>query len=137
MDIKTNRNDFNNSIILGSGYCDKIYNFMYYDMRINSDNYYNCGYYGWNYSIYTLNNTFHKLHYKVYVINAYRNTPTKANYINYERINKYFDKIIKNYNKKVNNLGWREIEKVRKQYINKITKKLNSFISEDIEKARF
>lgn len=137
MDIKTNRNDFNGSIILSRGYCDKIYNFLYYDLHIKSDNFYNCGLYGWNYSLYSLNTTFNKLKYNVYVINAYRNTPTRANYINYERIEKYFAKIIKNYEKKTSNLGWRETEKVRKQYINKITKKLNLLISEDLEKARF
>ena len=135
MDIKTTRADFNGSIILSRGYCDKIYNFFYYDLRIRSDNYYNCGYYGWNYSIYTLNNTLNKLHYSVYVINAYRNTPTRAKYINYERINKYFDRVIKNYNAKVKELSWRETEKIRKQYINRITKKLNQFISVDVEKA--
>lgn len=129
MDIKTTRADFNGSIILGQGYCSDIYNFFYYDLNIKSDNYYNCGYYGWNYSIKCLNSTLNNLHYNVYIINAYRNSPSRDKRINYKLIDAYFDKIIKNYKNKVEKLGWREKQKINKQYIKRITKKLNEIIS--------
>lgn len=128
MDIKTTRADFNGSIILGQGYENDIFKFFYYDLNIRSNNYYNRGYYGWNYSIYELNKSLSNLKYNVFVINAYRNSPTQNNRIDYKLINKYFNRIIKNYNKKVDRCNWREKEKINKQYIKRITKKLNEII---------
>ena len=100
MDIKTTRADFNGSIILGIGSNSNIYNFFKYDLNIKSDNYYNSGCYGWNYSIRSLNNTLRGLKYNVYIIDAYRNSPSRDSKINYKLIDNYFKKIIKNYNKK-------------------------------------
>ena len=128
MDIKTTRADFNGSIILGQGYCSNIWSFFKYDLNIKSDNYYNCGCYGWNYSIRSLNNTLKGLKYDVYIIDAYRNEPSRNKTINYKLIDKYFDKIIKNYKKKVEKINWRDKEKINKQYIKRITKKLNEII---------
>ena len=128
MDIKTTRADFNGSIILGQGYCSNIWSFFKYDLNIKSDNYYNCGYYGWNYSIKCLNNTLKDLKYDVYIIDAYRNSPSRDSKINYNLIDAYFDKIIKNYKKKIEKINWREKEKINKQYIKRITKKLNEII---------
>ena len=129
MDIKTTRADFNGSIILGIGSNINIYNFFTYDLNIKSNNYYNAGCYGWNYSIKSLNNTLKDLNYDVYIIDAYRNEPTRNKIINYELIDTYFDKIIKNYKKKVEKINWREKQKINKQYIKRITKKLNEIIS--------
>lgn len=67
MDIKTTRADFNGSIILGIGSNSNIYDFFKYDLNIKSDNYYNSGCYGWNYSIRSLNNTLKGLKYDVYI----------------------------------------------------------------------
>ncbi len=128
MDIKTTRAEFNGSIILGIGSSLNIYDFFTYDLNIKSDNYYNSGCYGWNYSIRSLNNTLKDLNYDVYIIDAYRNEPSRNKTINYKLIDKYFDKIIKNYKNKVDKLGWREKEKINKQYIKRITKKLNEII---------
>ena len=137
MDIKTNKKDFDGCIILSSGYCGEIYNFLYYDLNINSDNFYSCGVYGWNWSIYSLNRTLPGLRYNIYTISAYRNSPRKAAYINYERINAYFKKVIANYKKAKEGKTWRECEKLKKIYIPRITKKLNLLIEEDIKNARF
>ena len=128
MDIKTTRADFNGSIILGIGSSLNIYDFFKYDLNIKSDNYYNCGCYGWNYSIRTLNNTLKGLKYDVYIINYYRNNPSSDKKINYKLIDKYFKKIIKNYKKKVEKIDWREKQKINKQYIKRITQKLNEII---------
>lgn len=128
MDIKTTRAEFNGSIILGQGYCSNIWNFLKYDLNIKSDNYYNCGYYGWNYSIYELNKSLSNLRYNVFVINSYRNEPSRNKTINYKLIDNYFNKIIKNYKNKVDRCNWREKEKINKQYIKRITKKLNEII---------
>ena len=128
MDIKTTRADFNGSIILGQGYCSNIWSFFKYDLNIKSDNYYNCGYYGWNYSIKCLNNTLKDLNYNVYIVNSYRNEPSRNKTINYKLIDAYFNKIIKNYKKKVEKINWRDKEKINKQYIKRITKKLNEII---------
>ena len=124
MDIKTTRADFNGSIILGIGSSVNIYDFFKYDLNIESNNYYNSGCYGWNYSIRTLKD----LNYDVYIIDYYRNEPSRNKTINYKLIDAYFDKIIKNYKNKVDKLGWREKEKINKQYIKRITKKLNEII---------
>lgn len=129
MDIKTTRADFNGSIILGIGSSINIYDFFKYDLNIESNNYYNSGCYGWNYSIRSLNNTLKDLNYDVYIIDYYRNTPTRDNKINYKLIDNYFKKIIKNYNKKVDRFNWREKQKLNEKYINRITKKLNTIIS--------
>lgn len=137
MDIKTTNKEFNNSIILNRGYCDEIYNFLYYGLNIQSDNFYNSGVYGWNYSIRSLNRTLPELRYNVYIISAYRNSPRRANYINYKRIEKYFSRIIANYKKVEKSKSWRELEKVKTQYKKRITKKLNEWIGEDIAKAEF
>ena len=128
MDIKTTRADFNGSIILGIGSTLNIYDFFKYDLNIKSDNYYNCGYYGWNYSIRRLNNTLKGLKYDVYIIDAYRNSPSRDSKINYKLIDNYFKKIIKNYKNKVEKIDWRDKEKINKQYIKRITKKLNQII---------
>ena len=128
MDIKTTKADFNGSIILGIGSNSNIYNFFKYDLNIKSNNYYNSGLYGWNYSIRSLNNTLKGLKYDVYIIDAYRNSPSRDSKINYKLIDNYFKKIIKNYNKKVEKIDWREQEKINKQYIKRITKKLNEII---------
>ena len=129
MDIKTTRADFNGSIILGIGSNSNIYNFFKYDLNIKSDNYYNCGCYGWNYSIRSLNNTLRGLKYDVYIIDAYRNSPVRDSKINYNLIDKYLDRVIKNYNKKVDRwMNWNEKQKINKQYIKRITKKLNEII---------
>ena len=128
MDIKTTRADFNGSIILGIGSTLNIYDFFKYDLNIKSDNYYNCGYYGWNYSIRRLNNTLKGLKYDVYIIDAYRNSPSRDSKINYKLIDNYFKKIIKNYKNKVEKIDWRDKEKINKQYIKRITKKLNEII---------
>lgn len=128
MDIKTTRAEFNGSIILGQGYENDIFKFFYYDLNIKSNNYYNRGYFGWNYSIYELNNTLSDLKYNVFVINAYRNSPTQNNRIDYKLINKYLDRVIRNYNKKVDRWNYQEKEKINKQYIKRITKKLNEII---------
>ena len=100
MDIKTTRADFNGSIILGIGSNSNIYDFFKYDLNIKSDNYYNCGYYGWNYSIRSLNNTLRGLKYDVYIIDYYRNSPSRDSKINYKLIDAYFDKIINKTNTK-------------------------------------
>lgn len=134
MDIKTTRADFNGSIILGQGYCSNIWSFFKYDLNINSDNYYNCGCYGWNYSIKCLNNTLKDLNYNVYIVNSYRNEPTRNKTINYKLIDAYFDKIIKNYKNKVEKINWRDKEKINKQYIKRITKKLNQIIKDSYNK---
>ena len=128
MELNTTIKDFENTIIINQGYCDKIYNFIYYDLLNKSDNYYNYGYYGWNWSIYELNKTFNKLRYNVYIINSYRNAPKRDKRIKYNEIEKYFTRIIKNYNSKINSISYEDIEKLRKSYINKITKKLNEII---------
>ena len=128
MDIKTTRADFNGSIILGIGSNSNIYNFFKYDLNIKSDNYYNCGCYGWNYSIRILNNTLKGLKYDVYIIDYYRNIPSSDERINYKLIDNYFNKIIKNYKNKVEKVDWRDKEKINKQYIKRITKKLNEII---------
>ena len=128
MDIKTTRAEFDGSIILGIGSNSNIYNFFKYDLNIKSDNYYNSGCYGWNYSIRSLNNTLKGLKYDVYIIDAYRNSPSRDSKINYKLIDNYFKKIIKNYNKKVEKIDWREKQKINKQYIKRITKKLNEII---------
>ena len=128
MDIKTSRADFNGSIILGIGSNSNIYNFFKYDLNIKSDNYYNSGCYGWNYSIRSLNNTLKGLKYDVYIIDYYRNSPSSDERINYKLIDNYFNKIIKNYKKKVEKIDWREKQKINKQYIKRITKKLNEII---------
>lgn len=128
MDIKTTRADFNGSIILGIGSSLNIYDFFKYDLNIKSDNYYNCGYYGWNYSLYKLNNTLKDLKYDVYIIDAYRNSPSRDSKINYKLIDKYLDRVIKNYKKKVEKINWREKQKINKQYIKRVTKKLNEII---------
>ena len=128
MDIKTTRADFNGSIILGIGSTLNIYDFFKYDLNIKSDNYYNCGYYEWNYSIRSLNNTLKGLKYDVYIIDYYRNIPSSDERINYKLIDNYFNKIIKNYKKKVEKINWRDKEKINKQYIKRITKKLNEII---------
>ena len=127
MDIKTTRAEFNGSIILGIDNAN-IYNFFKYDLNIKSDNYYNAGCYGWNYSIYELNNTLKDLSYNVYVIDYYRNNPSRDSKINYKLINKYLDRVIKNYKNKVKKIDWREKQKINKQYIKRITKKLNEII---------
>lgn len=129
MEFNATRNDFNNSIIINRGYCSKIFNFIYYTLNNNSEIYYNYGYYGWNWSIYNLNNTFNKLRYNVYIINSYRNAPTRNRQINYNEIEKYFNRIIKNYDVKSKNLTYKEEEKLKKVYINRISKKLNEIIS--------
>ena len=129
MDIKTTRADFNGSIILGIGSNSNIYNFFKYDLNIKSDNYYNSGCYGWNYSIRSLNNTLKGLKYDVYIIDAYRNSPVRDSKINYNLIDKYLDRVIKNYNKKVDRFNWREKQKLNEKYIKRITKKLNEIIS--------
>ena len=135
MDIKTTRADFNGSIILGIGSNSNIYNFFKYDLNIKSDNYYNCGCYGWNYSIRSLNNTLKGLKYDVYIIDAYRNSPVRDSKINYNLIDKYLDRVIKNYNKKVDRwMNWNEKQKINKQYIKRITKKLNQIINNSYEK---
>ena len=129
MDIKTTRADFNGSIILGIGSNSNIYDFFKYDLNIKSDNYYNSGCYGWNYSIRSLNNTLKGLKYDVYIIDAYRNSPVRDSKINYNLIDKYLDRVIKNYNKKVDRwMNWNEKQKINKQYIKRITKKLNEII---------
>ena len=128
MDIKTTRAEFNGSIILGIGSTLNIYDFFKYDLNIKSDNYYNSGCYGWNYSIRSLNNTLKGLKYDVYIIDAYRNSPSRDSKINYKLIDNYFKKIIKNYKNKVEKIDWREKEKINKQYIKRITKKLNEII---------
>lgn len=129
MDIKTTRADFNGSIILGIGSTINIYDFFKYDLNIESNNYYNSGCYGWNYSIRSLNNTLKDLNYDVYIIDYYRNEPSRSKIINYKLIDKYFNKIIKNYKKKVDRMSWNEKQKINKQYIKRITKKLNTIIS--------
>ena len=129
MDIKTTRADFNGSIILGIGSNSNIYDFFKYDLNIKSDNYYNSGCYGWNYSIRILNNTLKGLKYDVYIIDAYRNSPVRDSKINYNLIDKYLDRVIKNYNKKVDRFNWREKQKLNEKYIKRITKKLNEIIS--------
>lgn len=129
MDIKTTRAEFNGSIILGIGSTINIYDFFKYDLNIESDNYYNSGCYGWNYSIRSLNNTLKDLNYDVYIIDYYRNEPSRSKIINYKLIDKYFNKIIKNYKKKVDRMSWNEKQKINKQYIKRITKKLNTIIS--------
>ena len=129
MDIKTSRADFNGSIILGQGYCSNIWSFFKYDLNIKSDNYYNSGCYGWNYSIRSLNNTLKGLKYDVYIIDAYRNSPVRDSKINYNLIDKYLDRVIKNYNKKVDRFNWRKKQKLNEKYIKRITKKLNEIIS--------
>ena len=136
MDIKTTRADFNGSIILGIGSTLNIYDFFKYDLNIKSDNYYNSGCYGWNYSIRSLNNTLKGLKYDVYIIDAYRNSPSRDSKINYKLIEKYFDKIIKNYKKKVEKINWRDKEKINKQYIKRITKKLNEIINDSYNKEK-
>lgn len=128
MEFKTTRKDFENAIIINQGYCDKIYNFIYYTLNNQSDNFYNFGYYGWNWSIYNLNKTFKKLKPYVFIINSYRNEPARNKRINYKEIEKYFNRIIKNYNNKVEKMGYKEQEKLRKIYINRISKKLNEII---------
>lgn len=128
MDIKTTRADFNGSIILGIGSSLNIYDFFKYDLNIKSDNYYNSGCYGWNYSIRSLNNTLKGLKYDVYIIDYYRNNPSSDKRINYKLIDNYFKKIIKNYNKKVDRWNYQEKQKLNKQYIKRITKKLNEII---------
>lgn len=129
MDIKTTRADFDGSIILGIGSNSDILNFFMNDLNIKSDNYYNAGIFGWNFSLYELNNTLKDLNYDVYVIDAYRNIPARNSNINYNLINKYLDRVIKNYNKKVDRFNWREKEKLNKKYIKRISKKLNEIIS--------
>lgn len=128
MDIKTTRAEFNGSIILGIGSSLNIYDFFKYDLNIKSDNYYNSGCYGWNYSIRSLNNTLKGLKYDVYIIDYYRNNPSSDKRINYKLIDNYFKKIIKNYNKKVDRWNYQEKQKLNKQYIKRITKKLNEII---------
>lgn len=137
MDIKTTRADFNGSIILGIGSSVNIYNFFKYDLNIESNNYYNSGCYGWNYSIRSLNNTLKDLNYNVYIIDYYRNNPSRDKRINYKLIDKYFDKIIKNYKNKVKKIDWREKQKINKQYIKRITKKLNQIINNSYEKEQW
>ena len=110
--------------------------FFKYDLNIKSDDYYNSGCYGWNYSIRSLNNTLKDLHYNVYVINSYRNEPSRNKTINYKLIDAYFDKIIKNYKNKVEKIDWREKQKINKQYIKRITKKLNQIINNSYEKEQ-
>lgn len=134
MDIKTTRADFNGSIILGIGSSVNIYDFLKYDLNIESNNYYNSGCYGWNYSIRSLNNTLKDLNYDVYIIDYYRNNPSRDKRINYKLIDKYFYKIIKNYKKKIEKIDWREKEKINKQYIKRITKKLNKIINDSYNK---
>lgn len=134
MEFKTTRKDFENAIIINQGYCDKIYNFIYYTLNNQSDNFYNYGYYGWNRSIYNLNKTFKKLKPYVFIINSYRNAPARNERINYNKIEKYFDRIIKNYNNKIEKIGYKEGEKLRKIYINRISKKLNEIIEESYNK---
>ena len=136
MDIKTTRAEFNGSIILGIGSHSNLYNFFKYDLNIKSDNYYNYGCYGWNYSIRSLNNTLKDLNYDVYIIDYYRNEPSRNKTINYKLIDAYFDKIIKNYKNKVDKLGWRGKEKINKQYIKRITKKLNKIINDSYNKEQ-
>lgn len=136
MDIKTTRADFNGSIILGIGSNTDIYNFFKYDLNIESNNYYNCGCYGWNYSIRSLNNTLKDLKYDVYIIDYYRNEPSRNKTINYKLIDNYFKKIIKNYKKKAEKIDWREKQKINKQYIKRITKKLNKIISDSYSKEQ-
>lgn len=114
MEFKTTRKDFENAIIINQGYCDKIYNFIYYTLNNQSDNFYNCGYYGWNRSIYNLNKTFKKLKPYVFIINSYRNAPARNERINYKEIEKYFNRIIKNYNNKIEKIGYKEGEKIKK-----------------------
>lgn len=128
MDFKATRAEFNGSIIINQGYCDEIYNFIHYTLNNHSDNFYNYGLYGWNRSIYSLNETFNKLNYNVYIISSYRNQPTRNTKINYNEIEKYFSKIIKNYKVKAEKLDYYEKQKLNKIYINKITKKLNEII---------
>lgn len=128
MDIKTTRADFNGSIILGIGSNSDILNFFMNDLNIKSDNYYNAGTFGWNFSLYELNNTLKDLNYNVYIIDYYRNEPSRNKTINYKLIDAYFNKIIKNYKKKVEKIDWRDKEKINKQYIKRITKKLNQII---------
>lgn len=128
MDIKTTRADFNGEIILGIGSNSDILKFFMNDLNIKSDNYYNAGTFGWNFSLYELNNTLKDLNYNIYIIDAYRNSPARNNNINYNLINKYLDRVIKNYNKKVDRWNYQEKEKINKQYIKRITKKLNEII---------
>ena len=128
MDFKATRAEFNGSIIINRRSNDEIYNFIHYTLNNHSDNYYNCGYYGWNWSIYSLNTTFNKLNYNVYIISSYRNQPTR----NYNEIEKYFSKIIKNYKAKAEKLDYYEKQKLNKIYINKITKKLNEIIEKSL-----
>lgn len=128
MEFNATRNDFKNSIIINRGYCSKIFDFIYNTLNNNSETYYNYGYYGWNWSIYKLNNTFNKLRYNVFIINSYRNEPTRNKKINYNEIEKYFNRIIKNYYIKSEKLTYKEEQKLKKVYINKITKKLNEII---------
>ena len=132
MDFKATRAEFNGSIIINSRSNDEIYNFIYYTLNNHSDNYYNYGYYGWNRSIRELNRTFDKLNYNVYIISGYRNQPTRNAKINYNEIEKYFSKIIKNYKAKAEKLDYYEKQKLKKVYINKITKKLNEIIEKSL-----
>ena len=136
MDIKTTRADFNGSIILGIGSNSDILNFFMNDLNIKSDNYYNAGIFGWNFSLYELNNTLKDLNYDVYIIDAYRNSPSRNSNINYNLINKYLDRVIKNYNKKVDRFNWREKQKLNEKYIKRITKKLNEIISNCYNKEK-
>ena len=136
MDIKTTRAEFNGSIILGIGSNSDILNFFMNDLNIKSDNYYNAGNFGWNFSLYELNNTLKDLNYDVYIIDAYRNSPSRNSNINYNLINKYLDRVIKNYNKKVDRFNWREKQKLNEKYIKRITKKLNEIISNCYNKEK-
>ena len=89
MDIKTTRAEFNGSIILGIGSNSDILHFFMNDLNIKSDNYYNSGSFGWNFSLYELNNTLKDLNYDVYIIDAYRNSPSRNSNINYNLIDTY------------------------------------------------
>lgn len=134
MSIRVNRRDFEGKIILGRGYCNKIYNFIHYDLNNRSDNFYNDGVYGWNFSIEEMNISFGDLKQLVYIVNGYRNIPYRAGWVDYDRIDNYFNRIIKNFNKKTDN--YCDLYKLRKTYIKRITKKLNKFLSEDWEKMQ-
>ena len=135
MDIKTTRESFNDSIILGGGYCCKIYNFFHYDLSNKSNNYYNCGYYGWNWSIEELDLIGLKHH--VYIINTYRNSPRKWAAVNYERLESKLLQIIKQYDKIADGKSWGELDKIKKRYRNRIVKILNNYIDEDVKNWRF